>query len=215
MSELVIANLGTGNLRSVFNACAKVTESSRICISDEPDRILQAQHLILPGQGAIGTWMRQLGQNPELEEAIRNRLKSGPVLGICLGLQALCQHSDEDGGVDGFGIFGARVRRFEGGMCDADSVRMKVPHMGWNQVRQSADHPLWLKIEDRSRFYFVHSYYVDGGQESYTVGSCEYGVSFTAAAAQDNIFATQFHPEKSHRAGLQLLNNFVNWNGTV
>ena len=214
MSSVVIANLGTGNLRSVSKAVAHVSDQAAV-ISADPVVIRQASHLILPGQGAIGTWVSQLTLNPRLREAVLQRLGDGPVLGICLGLQALYGFSEENGGTECLGLLEGRVRRFPSPppLTSARDNRLKVPHMGWSPVHQTQDHPLWQGIRDGERFYFVHSYFADTADSPETAGVCEYGQRFTAAAARGNLFATQFHPEKSQQAGLRLLNNFVNWNG--
>lgn len=216
MSSVVIANLGTGNLRSVSKAVEHVSGRAAT-ISGDPEIIRAAGHLILPGQGAIGTWISQLDLNPLLRDAVIQRLANGPVLGICLGLQALYQFSDENGGTPCLGILEGRVNHFADAHRQLEQAgerpKMKIPHMGWNQVRQTRPHPLWRGIRDGERFYFVHSYYADSFSSEDTAGICEYGIQFTAAAARNNIFATQFHPEKSQHAGLKLLNNFINWNG--
>ena len=216
MPAVVIVNLGTGNLRSVRKALEHVGAAD-VSVSADPTEIRNAGYLVLPGQGAIGTWMKQLDSRPELADAVKSRLGDGPVLGICLGLQALYRHSEENGGPDCLGLLDGEVRHFD----SADSTdpgegnigRRTIPHMGWNQVRQETDHPLWQGIEDNQRFYFVHSYYAESADPADLAGTCEYGNRFTAAAARGNIFATQFHPEKSQRDGLQLLHNFIHWNG--
>ncbi len=229
MPNIVIVDLGTGNLRSVYNAvqhvCVAMPVSACVCVSDEPAVIAAAGHLILPGQGALGAWMQQLNADSALRAAVLTRLQRdrGPVLGICLGLQALYAHSAENGGTAGLGLLKGVVRHFserrgDGATANAGGENSlggvdKIPHMGWNRVRHTRAHPLWRGIADRQRFYFANSYFVDSEQRSEVVGECEYGGAFTAAAAQDNLFATQFHPEKSQRAGLQLLQNFVHWNG--
>lgn len=207
MPKIVIADLGTGNLRSVSKAVEYVAPDSEVRVSSDPASILNAGHLILPGQGAIGTWFEHLQRSPALRGAIESRLNEGPVLGICLGLQSLYDYSEENGGVDGLGLVEGSVKRF------SNEFNRKVPHMGWNQVRQKQDHPLWQNIPDDERFYFVHSYYADTKNDQEVMAETEYGLKFTAAAARGNIFATQFHPEKSQHAGLQLINNFLNWNG--
>lgn len=212
MSRIVIVDLGTGNLRSVHKAVQHVATDSQVCVSAEPEAITSAEHLILPGQGALGVWMDQLNADTELRDSVRNRLQRGPVLGICLGLEALYAHSAENGGTPGLGIFQGSVKHFE---KSSRSKFGKIPHMGWNRVRHTRDHPLWHGIDDQQRFYFAHSYFVDSEQQDEIVGECEYGDVFTAAVACDNLFATQFHPEKSNVAGLQLLRNFVQWNGKV
>lgn len=217
MSGIVIVNLGTGNLRSVSKAVEFVQGNPAVITSD-PKTILNADHMILPGQGAIGTWTAQLNKDPALHHAVKTRLTEGPVLGICLGLQALFDYSDESGGTEGIGILSGKVRHFTDSYRDqpdenGEPQSLKIPHMGWNQVYQVQQHPLWRGISDGERFYFVHSYYVKADDRIDEVGRCDYGTPFSAAVAHKNIFATQFHPEKSQRAGLQLINNFVNWNG--
>lgn len=226
MSSIVIVNLGTGNLRSVSKAVVHVAEKPAT-VSADPEQIRAAGHLILPGQGAIGTWVSQLELNPDLRAAVIQRLHNGPVLGICLGLQALYEYSDENGGTPCLGVLEGRVRHFAdshrsqkgdpgqgpGGSANHQAAHYKIPHMGWNQVKQTSHHPLWHGINDGERFYFVHSYYAQGANSDEVAGQCSYGNEFTAAAARENIFATQFHPEKSQQAGLRLLHNFINWNG--
>ncbi len=218
MPAVVIVNLGTGNLRSVHKALEHVG-AREVRVSSAPSEIRNAGHLVLPGQGAIGTWMRQLDGRPELAAAVKERLSEGPVLGICLGLQALYAYSEENGGVDCLGQFAGNVRHFASEPDWQQNFRLsgqipgKIPHMGWNRVRQSFEHPLWHGIEDQKRFYFVHSYYVEAARAEEIAGMCRYGNWFTAAAARDNIFATQFHPEKSQQDGLRLLSNFIHWNG--
>ena len=181
--------------------------------------IAGADHLILPGQGAIGTWFDQLNGDCALLESVQERLHAGPVLGICLGLQALYRHSSESGGTRGLGILSGNVRHFAEGFeaagIDMMGSELKVPHMGWNRVWHNSDHPLWEGIRSGERFYFVHSYYALGEDRAQVMGQCEFGIPFTAAAGRNNLFALQFHPEKSQQAGLILLRNFINWNGTI
>lgn len=214
---VVIADLGTGNLRSVCKAVEHVGASASI--SALPQVITAASHLILPGQGALGAWTRCLDADPKLRTAVLGRLQQGPVLGICLGLHALYTHSEENNGTPGFGIFPGTIRHFStahakaGDRDPAENPALKIPHMGWNRVKHCRSHPLWHGIKDGQRFYFVHSYFVDHTAAAEVVGVCEYGLMFAAAVARDNLFATQFHPEKSQQDGLQLLKNFVRWNG--
>ena len=218
--SIVIADLGTGNLHSVKKAVEYVADGRPVTITHDPEVIGNADYLVLPGQGAIGTWLAQLAASADLEAAIKFRILNGPCLGICLGLQALFEYSEENGGCKGLGVLNGSVCHFSAqwssmranGLCSQD-LRLKIPHMGWNEVHQTQAHPLWQGIKDRERFYFVHSYFAQSTTESHVVGQCEYGHRFTAAAATGNIFATQFHPEKSQSAGLQILKNFVNWNG--
>ncbi|MBP75248.1 MAG: imidazole glycerol phosphate synthase subunit HisH [Pseudomonadales bacterium] len=148
-----------------------------------------------------------------MDGVVRQAAKEKPLLGICVGMQMLLEHSEENNGVDCLGLFPGKVRFFGNELKEADGTRLKVPHMGWNQVKQAIDHPLWHRIEQDARFYFVHSYYAAPDKSGQLAGRCQYGVDFAAALAQDNVFATQFHPEKSHTNGLQLLSNFLAWDG--
>ena len=217
MARTVIVDLGTGNLHSVYKAVAYISGESSVCITSRPSEIQSADYLILPGQGAIGAWINQMENNPGLKEAITRRLDAGPVLGVCLGLQALYHSSEENGGVTGLGILAGHVKHFSGHPAHREAAEgkdtLKIPHMGWNRVRQKAEHPLWHGINDEERFYFVHSYYVESGNAGQVYGECRYGNRFTAVAGHGNLFATQFHPEKSQQAGLRLIRNFLSWNG--
>lgn len=217
MTRVVVVDLGTGNLRSVSKAVAYVSHECEVDVTDNVDAIKSADYMILPGQGAIGTWFKQLEGNPDLKQAVVQRLGDGPVLGICLGLQALYSDSEENGGTKGLDLFPGKVRHFSGNSKHANgkTKKFKIPHMGWNQVKKCCDHPLWQGIDNDERFYFVHSYYVESANQQQVMGECEYGNTFTAAAGEKNIFATQFHPEKSQAAGLKLLKNFINWNGSL
>ncbi len=218
MNKIVIVDLGAGNLRSVSRAAACVAPGHDVRITANPEEIASADYLILPGQGAIGAWIRQINSDPVLERTVRKRLGEGPALGICLGLQALYSVSEENQGTRGLDILKGRVRHFSSHAQHREAVRaqrLKIPHMGWNTVSIVNDHPLWHGIEDGERFYFVHSYYVESDDRGQIAGECGYGNRFTAAAANENLFATQFHPEKSQRAGLKLLKNFLHWNGVV
>jgi glutamine amidotransferase len=212
MQSVVIIDFGSGNLHSVHKALERVAPQVQVSVSDSPEVILAADRVVFPGQGAIGTCVRAVAAKG-LEQAMREAMASKPFLGVCLGLQALFEFSEEDGGTDCLGIFSGRVRRFATDAVDpATGLSLKIPHMGWNQVHQQP-HPLWQGIEQDARFYFVHSYYADSGNPDEVAGATSYGVTFTSAAARDNIFAVQFHPEKSQHAGLRLLENFVRWNG--
>ena len=211
MSKVVVLDYGSSNLRSVAKALETVSGNDHsITVSNSAETILSADKVVFPGQGAIGQAMTHL-EEQKLDRVIRECILNKPFLGICLGLQSLMDHSDEDGGVKGLGILPGKVVRFEENIKDEQGNVYKIPSMGWNQVYQNQAHPLWDGIEDGSRFYFVHSYYVKPDLESDIAASTDYICRYTSAAARDNLFATQFHPEKSQHAGLTLLKNFVNW----
>lgn len=212
---ITVVDAGTGNLRSVQKALQFVAPELEVRISADPSDIRGADRLVLPGQGAINTWMAAFDDDQPFAQAIDHALNNLPVLGICLGLQALFANSEEGGGVDCLGRLDGRVRHFRAIADDAKFAHggaYKIPHMGWNEVQQQQSHPLWRGIDDAQRFYFVHSYYVDAADQGDVVGTTDYGSTFTSAIARDNIFATQFHPEKSAQAGLTLLKNFCSWN---
>ena len=211
MSTVLIADFGTGNLHSVINAIEVVGGGYDVVASRSPDEIRAADRVVLPGQGAIGTWMSEF-QTREIRAAVEQALRTKPVLGICLGLQALYEHSDEDGGVAGLNVFAGRVERFDDQLMDAGR-RIKVPHMGWSAVHQHRSHPLWDGIAQDTRFYFVHSYFARSACETEVAAVADYGLQFTCAAARENVFAVQFHPEKSRQQGLKLLSNFLAWDG--
>ncbi len=199
-----------GNLRSVAKALAQVCGDADIRVSSDPAVIESSDRVVFPGQGAMPDCMRELKARG-LDGAVRRAAAQKPFLGICIGLQMLFEHSEE-GDTPGLGIMPGRVRRFPSGMgSPLGGGVLKVPHMGWNQVVQLMPHPVWQDISDGARFYFVHSYYADALERESQSGETEYGLRFTCAVARDNIFAVQFHPEKSQMAGLQLLRNFVNW----
>ncbi len=206
---IAVIDYGMGNLRSVYQALAHVAGDKEVLVTSDPAVVQKAERVVFPGQGAMPDCMAELearGLRPAVLEAAANK----PFLGICIGLQMLFEHSEE-GNVPGLGVFKGNVQRFpEARMVAADGSRLKVPHMGWNQVWQKP-HPLWDGIADGARFYFVHSYCVQPEDESLVTGSCEYGVPFTCAVGRANIFAVQCHPEKSARDGLRLLQNFVSW----
>ncbi len=213
MTTVAVIDYGMGNLRSVAKALEHVRPEATVTVTANPAHIMEADRVVFPGQGAIGDAMAQI-ERLNLAPVIRQALAEKPFLGVCLGLQALLEHSEEDGGVDGFSVFPGQVRRFPGGMVDrAAGTKLKVPHMGWNEVRQIRNHPLWQGIEQDARFYFVHSYYAELTDRSITAATCYYGLDFVCAAARANVFAVQFHPEKSQRAGLRLLENFMTWDG--
>ncbi|HEY6720871.1 MAG TPA: imidazole glycerol phosphate synthase subunit HisH [Burkholderiales bacterium] len=209
--RVAVVDYGMGNLRSVSKALEHVAPRAQVEVTSDPSRVADADRVVFPGQGAMPDCMREMdarGLRPAVLEAARKR----PFLGICIGLQMLFERSDE-GGVAGLALLPGTVRHFPGeSMVDSHGLKLKVPHMGWNEVRQAGPHPLWAGIEEGSRFYYVHSYYPQTGEAALVRGTTEYGVPFTCAVAQDNIFAVQFHPEKSAASGLRLLANFLNWN---
>lgn len=199
-----------GNLRSVAQALRAVAPEAEILISGAAADIDSAERIVLPGQGAMPDCMRSLRESG-VQEALLRAAASKPMLGVCIGEQMLFERSEE-GDAAGLGLLPGKVVRFQlDGQLQEDGSRFKVPQMGWNQVKQTAAHPLWQGIADNAYFYFVHSYYVQPGEAAHRVGETVYGAPFCCAVAHDNIFATQFHPEKSAAAGLQLFKNFVHW----
>jgi glutamine amidotransferase len=208
MTIVAVVDYGMGNLRSVAKAIEHVAPSAKVLVTADPAQVGAADRVVVPGQGAMPDCMRELKARG-LDAAVVAAARDKPFLGICIGLQMLFEHSEE-GDVDGLGIFPGRVRRFPQDVMAAQ--HLKVPHMGWNEVTQAEPHPLWSGIADGSRFYFVHSYYVEPASPAAIAGSTTYGIGFTSAVARANIFATQFHPEKSAQAGLRLLANFMEWN---
>ena len=210
MADIVVVDYGMGNLRSVAKALIHVAPERSIVVSSDPQAIRDAARVVLPGQSAMPDCMKSLDASG-LREVVVAAARSKPFLGICLGLQMLFDESEE-GPTRCLGVLRGRVQRFrDKAMTTADGVRLKVPHMGWSPVRQTLAHPLWQGIPDRARFYFAHSYHPQPVDAGLTAGTADYPTPFTCAVAGANIFATQFHPEKSHRAGLQLLANFVAW----
>ena len=206
--RISIVDYGMGNLRSVQKALAHVAPAARVDITAQPDDIRRADRVVFPGQGAMPDCMRSL-RECGLAEAVTQATRDKPFLGLCIGQQMLFEGSDE-GDTPGLALVLGRVRGFARSRERA-AAGFKVPHMGWNEVRQLRAHPLWDGIADGSRFYFVHSYYCDPAEPALAVGETRYPDAFTSAIARDNIFATQFHPEKSAVAGLKLLSNFATW----
>ncbi len=210
---VAVIDYGMGNLHSVASALKHVG-AQRVLVSHDPAQIGEADRVIFPGVGAIRDCMAEI-RRLECDKLLLDVLESRhiPVLGICVGMQSMLTHSEENDGVDCLDLVEGEVRYFGDELRDADGSRLKVPHMGWNQVQQTIDHPLWQGIEDQARFYFVHSYYADCADRDLVAGRADYGVGFDAAIARDNLFAVQFHPEKSADPGLALLRNFLHWNG--
>jgi imidazole glycerol-phosphate synthase subunit HisH len=212
MPDIAVVDYGMGNLRSVAKALTHVAPDRSIVVSDDPAVIREAGRVVLPGQSAMPDCMSSL-QASGLREVVLEALRERPFLGICLGLQMLFE-SSEEGPTRCLGALAGRVVRFRDLVTSvADGERLKVPHMGWSPVQQTHAHPLWNGIEQGTRFYFAHSYYPAPSDAALTAATTAYPAAFTCAIARANIFAVQFHPEKSHRAGLQLLANFVNWDG--
>jgi glutamine amidotransferase len=210
MIDIAVIDYGMGNLRSVAKAVEHVTPGSTVRITSDPDAVVQASRVVFPGQGAMPDCMREM-EARGLRAAILAAARAKPFLGICIGLQMLFDRSEE-GDVEGLGLLRGTVRRFPAAaMVDDSGARLKVPHMGWNEVRHTRAHPLWAGISSGSRFYFVHSYFVEPADPALTTGVSRYPFPFTCAVAQGNVFAVQFHPEKSQAAGLRLLANFVAW----
>lgn len=223
MNKVAVIDYGMGNLHSVAKAVEHVGRNVSVAVTSDANTILAADHIIFPGVGAIRDCMaeiRRLG----IDEIVAEASESKPILGVCVGMQALMNSSEENGGIQCLGMVDGKVRFFGDALntpeqkrqlVDADGQKLKVPHMGWNTVKQVDKHPLWKGIDDMSRFYFVHSYYVQLGADEHASGTAQYGLEFTAAVSKGNIFAVQFHPEKSHRCGLQLLTNFLSWDGST
>ncbi|WP_083444575.1 imidazole glycerol phosphate synthase subunit HisH [Herbaspirillum rhizosphaerae] len=210
MNKIVVVDYGMGNLRSVAQALRHVAPEADVRISGEVADIQSADRVVLPGQGAMPDCMRCLRESG-LQEAVIAASRSKPLFGVCVGEQMLFDWSEE-GDTPGLGLLPGKVVRFQlDGQIQDDGSRFKVPQMGWNRVHQKVAHPLWDGIDEQAYFYFVHSYYAQPGQSAHTVGETVYGEPFACAVARDNIFATQFHPEKSASAGLQLYRNFVHW----
>ena len=215
MTTVAVIDYGMGNIRSVSKALEYVGGDSQVMVSFDPERILRAERIVLPGVGALRDCMAEV-QRLELDDVIKECLQSKPFLGICLGMQALMDYSSENEGTKGLGIFPGRVLHFNERLQKQPTpARLKIPHMGWNQVKQIKSHKLWQGIAQDSRFYFVHSYFVQPDSSDIVTGTTDYGGSFASVIAQKNIFAVQFHPEKSQHAGLGLLANFMRWDGVA
>lgn len=208
--KIAVVDYGMGNLRSVSKALEHVAPGSDVRVTSDPQDLEAADRVVFPGQGAMPDCMRELDARG-LRSAVVAAARDKPFLGICIGLQMLFERSEE-GDVAGLGILPGTVRRFPPEkMHDARGISLKVPHMGWNNVEQAESHAVWDGVGNGERFYFVHSYFPEAGTPDLVAGFSVYGFPFTCAVARDNIFAVQFHPEKSHTAGLKVLANFIAW----
>ncbi len=211
MATVAVVDYGMGNLRSVSQAVMHVAAGSgvKVIVTQRPQEVLAADRVVLPGQGAMRDCMREL-HDSGLRQAVLHAAAHKPLMGVCVGMQMLLEHSEEQD-TPGLALIPGRVRRFQlEGRLQPDGSRFKVPQMGWNQVFQ-APHPLWQDVDEASWFYFVHSYYTAPSDPRHSVGQVDYGGRFTCVVARDNIFATQFHPEKSAQQGLTLYRNFLHW----
>lgn len=208
--KIAIIDYGMGNLHSVAKAIEHVAPDAEVLVTDNHETVAQADRVVFPGQGAARDCMAAIGAH-HVRSTVLEAAAQKPFLGICMGLQVLLDHSEENGGTDLLGLFEGEVRRFDGKARGDNGLPLKIPHMGWSQVRHTQEHPLWVGIADQSRFYFVHSYHVDPVDKGLVAGSTEYGIEYASVIARDNLFAVQFHPEKSADAGLKLLSNFVAW----
>ena len=209
-NHIAVLDYGMGNLHSVAKALQHVDSTASVSVTADAAVVASADRVVFPGVGAIRDCMAEI-RRLKLDEVVRQAIVEKPVLSICVGMQVLLQHSEENGGVEGLGFLPGKVKLFDQQQRDDCGDRLKVPHMGWNAVHQVVDHPLWQGIEQHSQFYFVHSYYVETPNRQQIAGFCDYGVNFAAALTAGNLFAVQFHPEKSADAGLRLLKNFTQW----
>ncbi|MEI6745979.1 MAG: imidazole glycerol phosphate synthase subunit HisH [Methylococcaceae bacterium] len=213
MSTVAVIDYGMGNLHSISKALQHVAVNENVVVTSDAETILTADRVVFPGVGAMRDCMKAL-HDLNLVEVIKQAAETKPFLGICLGMQALLNDSQENGNTDCLSILDGHVLKFADPLHDENGEILKVPHMGWNQVKQQS-HPLWRDIPDESRFYFVHSYYAAPQNSEIVAGTSDYPNAFACALMKNNVFAVQFHPEKSQTVGLQLLANFLNWNGQV
>jgi len=214
-SVIAVVDYGMGNLRSVSKALEHVVaDNQRVLVSSNSDEIANAERIVFPGQGAARDCMAQL-KNLKLDEVVLQAASEKPFLGICMGMQVLMAHSEENQGINCMNLYAGDVRAFADETLRSQMQGLKIPHMGWNNVSHRQAHPLWQGIEDNKRFYFVHSNYVEPDDKSLIAGTTDYGIEFASVIARDNVFAAQFHPEKSAHDGLQLLRNFCRWDGKV
>jgi len=212
MQRIAVIDYGMGNLRSVSKAIERVAPDDEVLVSSDAELIASADRIVCPGQGAARDCMAALVETG-MDNVIRNTIDTRPFLGICMGLQVLLGRSDENGGTDCLNLVPGRVVKFSEQTLSDSTSRLKVPHMGWSQVEQAKEHPLWFGIDNGARFYFAHSYYCQPSDEAMIAGRCHYGSSIAVSISRPGLFACQFHPEKSSTDGLKLLSNFVSWNG--
>lgn len=212
MTTIAVVDYGMGNLRSVAKALEHVAETANVIVTSSAEQIDNAERVVFPGQGAARDCMKEIAER-QLTDVISRAAREKPFLGICMGAQVLLSHSEENQGVDCLGLYPGEVRFFGEQLTDIAGEKLKIPHMGWNGVHHRGDHPLWHDIADNSRFYFVHSYYMDPAEQDIVLATTDYGFEFVSAIGRANVFAVQFHPEKSARDGLQLLQNFSRWDG--
>ncbi len=211
MSTVAVIDYGMGNLHSIAKALQHVDPQTRVLVTSDPGQMRTAGRVVFPGVGAIRDCMAALRER-ELVSVLGELAAAKPFLGICLGMQALLEESEENDGVACLGLLPGRVRRFDCGLMDAEGHTLKIPHMGWNRVHQTGGHPLWEGIPQDSRFYFVHSYYACPSRPGHITATTDYPTPFAAALVYGKLFAAQFHPEKSQAVGLRLLANFLHWN---
>ncbi len=213
MNTVAVIDYGMGNLHSVSKAIEHVAPDAKVLVTSDPALIREADRVVLPGVGAIRDCMAEI-KRLGVDKLVREVSQDRPFLGICVGMQALMQHSEENGGVNCIDLLPGKVKFFGDPLMEGDT-KLKVPHMGWNRVNQVKAHPLWQGIDNNERFYFVHSYYVKMNSDDDVLGRTEYGLPIDAVVGRNNIFAVQFHPEKSQHSGLDLLKNFTQWNGKL
>ncbi|PCH85709.1 MAG: imidazole glycerol phosphate synthase subunit HisH [Piscirickettsiaceae bacterium] len=212
MATVAVIDYGMGNLHSISKALKKVSPASNVIVSADKEVILSADHVVFPGVGAIRDCMAAI-HDAGLDETIKQVAQSKPLLGICIGMQALLEHSEENGGVDCLGVIPGNVIKFPLNLKNKQNEKLKIPHMGWNEVNYSKKSPLFNNIDNNERFYFVHSYHASKVGNNCEIASTQYPKPFPCAIKWKNVVAVQFHPEKSQHAGLQLLKNFLNWDG--
>lgn len=212
---IAVVDYGMGNLRSVVKALEHAAgDQQQVVVTSDAAVVASAERVVFPGQGAARDCMKHLAER-QLDSVVLQAAQEKPFLGICMGMQVLMAHSEENDGVACLNLFPGEVHPFAAMKNRLHMDSLKIPHMGWNNVKHSQSHPLWQGIEDDSRFYFVHSYYVEPAEASLSAGKTGYGIEFTSAVARDQVFAVQFHPEKSAHDGIQLLKNFTRWDGRV